>query len=447
MINDLTEKSGGLFIWVEIIIKFIVRGAPKEQLEYVLRGSGAGDMATLYQWILQMAFSSPSEKVIKAFRAVFSAVILATSPLHLVSIAHLLSIESCILEHICNRLQSVLDSRDVLRVNHQSFVDFLMDSNSCPSMFCIDRKQGHYDLTVACLQVMKLNLRFNICNLSSSYLHNSEVEDLALRVSQYIPSYLSYACGSWASHLKETPYDEVVLKEIKDFMHHRFLFWLEVLSLTRRVNHASGILRSLTNWMQTYKKYDPMAGDMEKFVATFAPVISQSTPHIYVSALPLSPRDSITRKQYTKLYSNMLIVSGGQKSWPAIQQVITTHTKLINAVTFSPDGRRIGSGSRDMAIIVWDAETGELVGEPMRGHNAPITSVAFSPDSKRIVSGSGDKTIRIWDVDTGKIVAKPLRGHEKGVTSVAFFSRWQAHCVWLLGQDNPNLGYRLGYFD
>ena len=40
------------------------------------------------------------------------------------------------------------------------------------------------------------------------------------------------------------------------------------------------------------------------------------------------------------------------------------------------------------------------------------TSVAFSPDGKRIVSGSADKTLRLWDAATGQPVGEPLRGHE-----------------------------------
>ncbi|KAJ7120365.1 hypothetical protein C8R44DRAFT_536505, partial [Mycena epipterygia] len=48
-------------------------------------------------------------------------------------------------------------------------------------------------------------------------------------------------------------------------------------------------------------------------------------------------------------------------------------------------------------VRVWDAQTGQPVGEPFIGHTGCVYSVAFSPDGTQIVSGSADNTIRIWD--------------------------------------------------
>lgn len=96
------------------------------------------------------------------------------------------------------------------------------------------------------------------------------------------------------------------------------------------------------------------------------------------------------------------------------------HEDQITSVAFSPDGKKLASGSFDDTIRLWDVLTGKPLGEPLRGHESTVQSVAFSPDGKTIASGSYDKTIRLWDAVTGKPLGEPLRGHENWVHGVAF---------------------------
>jgi WD40 repeat protein len=91
-------------------------------------------------------------------------------------------------------------------------------------------------------------------------------------------------------------------------------------------------------------------------------------------------------------------------------------TAKICSVAFSPDGRRISSGSSDGSVKVWDIETGAEV-TTLSGYRGS-SSFAFSPDGKRIASSSdGDITIR--DGATGEEVVT-LRGHNNNVPSMAF---------------------------
>jgi hypothetical protein len=76
------------------------------------------------------------------------------------------------------------------------------------------------------------------------------------------------------------------------------------------------------------------------------------------------------------------------------------HQASVYSVAFSPDGKRIVSGSADQMLRLWDAQTGKPIGEPLQGHQDRVYSVAFSPDGKRIVSGSWDGTMRLWNAPT-----------------------------------------------
>jgi DNA-binding beta-propeller fold protein YncE len=94
------------------------------------------------------------------------------------------------------------------------------------------------------------------------------------------------------------------------------------------------------------------------------------------------------------------------------------HASDVRSVAFSPDGKRLVSGSWDQTLKVWDVQTGQEA-LTLKGHTAFITSVAFSPDGKCVVSGSYDKTLNVWDTQTGQQTLT-LKGHTGSVSSVAF---------------------------
>ncbi|MCU0567407.1 MAG: serine/threonine protein kinase [Oculatellaceae cyanobacterium Prado106] len=93
------------------------------------------------------------------------------------------------------------------------------------------------------------------------------------------------------------------------------------------------------------------------------------------------------------------------------------HTAPIHALSLSPDGRILASGSLDKTVKLWDLTTGKLL-HTLTGHQAPVTSVALSQDGRTLVSGSGDRSIKIWDVETGQL-RHTLTEHIDEVTSVA----------------------------
>jgi WD40 repeat protein len=96
------------------------------------------------------------------------------------------------------------------------------------------------------------------------------------------------------------------------------------------------------------------------------------------------------------------------------------HKNYVTSLAFSPDAKRVVSGSWDMTIRIWNADTGQILFGPLKGHVGGVNCVAFAPDGGHIVSGSDDRTVRIWDAETEKIISTSLTGHADQVTTVAF---------------------------
>ena len=78
------------------------------------------------------------------------------------------------------------------------------------------------------------------------------------------------------------------------------------------------------------------------------------------------------------------------------------HANGVNAVGWSPDGKRIVSGSDDRTVQVWDAIAGGHV-LIYRGHSDVVFAVAWSPNGKRIASGGGPSISPILIVSAANV--------------------------------------------
>jgi WD40 repeat protein len=85
----------------------------------------------------------------------------------------------------------------------------------------------------------------------------------------------------------------------------------------------------------------------------------------------------------------------------------------LHRLAYSPDGTRLAAARAGIyqpgEVMVWDAKSGRQLLQ-LRGHGDMVNSVVFSPDGKRLATGSVDRTIKVWDVESGNQLLT-RRGH------------------------------------
>ena len=94
-------------------------------------------------------------------------------------------------------------------------------------------RDAHHQLAHSCLSLLLdpvSSLKFNICNLETSYLANKDVADLKSRVDKHISSALLYACRFWDDHLEHIDFETDLYRKLETFFNGQTSPWLRPLA-------------------------------------------------------------------------------------------------------------------------------------------------------------------------------------------------------------------------
>ena len=74
----------------------------------------------------------------------------------------------------------------------------------------------------------------------------------------------------------------------------------------------------------------------------------------------------------------------------------------MEAVVFSPTGKKLATTSWDRSVRVWDVASGHMISSV--GHEKSVMAIAFSPDGLHVASAGG--STRIWEASNGRMIAR-----------------------------------------
>ncbi|CCA76475.1 hypothetical protein PIIN_10468, partial [Serendipita indica DSM 11827] len=415
----LAEKANGLFIWASTACRMLssetTLDLPESIYDRLISVDQTGEIDDVYK----LVFERVDLRSYPAMSNMLALLLAAFEPLSIDDLDDMfknlgLKWSSRALVQNLGSVLSVDPSTNLIQFRHPTLVEYLRrcsfaSAPNKPNTLHLNVTKAHGQAASWCLKRLMSRtdgLKFNICQLESSFYLNREIPNLKARISRLIPKALRYASSHWLLHVAETDdtWRSMVKRELEQIIQApHVLYWMEVLSFTGGVPRAIAGLRAIGRHTGGEMWDKARMDQIRRFIMTFSVPIQESAPHIYISALPFAPIKSILHIEGAKRYRNLLRVTEGlEEMYSGLPSSLRGHESGVNSVEFSPDGSQIVSGSDDNTIRLWDAATGQAVGEPLRGHEGWVLAVAFSPDGSQIVSGSYDKTIRLWDVATGQ---------------------------------------------
>ncbi|CAE6431954.1 unnamed protein product [Rhizoctonia solani] len=255
-IKQLAKYAGKLFIYAATAVRYIrppgkARNS-RERLETVLAANTGSNRSlipidTLYSVILTTAIDEnqelePQEQEQERMLIVLWTAVCACEPVLISTIAAISGIGSkdkvvAALEPLGSVLH-ISDHNELVTTLHASFPDYILSRERSGRFACDIPKHNHL-LSKHCFELMEAQLRFNICNITSSFIPDSNISNLQDQIDANISEDLFYACRFWMDHLGLTevfnapalPTTDPLLRLLSDFLLQRLLFWMEVLNL------------------------------------------------------------------------------------------------------------------------------------------------------------------------------------------------------------------------
>jgi hypothetical protein len=274
-VDHIANRADGLFVFAATAVRYICslvpQVHPQKSVDFLLGGAHLTDIHSLYYTVVGEAIRIPDQEDLRGqdyynnVRRILRTIVLLLKPQSPWSLAKLLGMDVGDLRRTLHPLSAVIyfpSSGGTIKIYHLSFREFITSpiQNRRPDLLCGTKTQQG-EMASDILQVMETELKFNICDLPTSYLKNVDMPNIKQSIQANIPEHLQYACLFWADHVTAIPYNHKHGQAMEKFLLNKFLFWLETLSLLGTVGSAYQTLSKFISWAPGVIKF---TGSFEK---------------------------------------------------------------------------------------------------------------------------------------------------------------------------------------
>jgi hypothetical protein len=252
-LDILIERTGRLLIFAATVIKFVDndRFSAERRLRDILQrssesnaGNAFASVDQLYLNVLETASCQDQESMnvdmalSLRVRNLLGTLLLLQEPPSIATLAQLIDQPQDEVEQDVRSLSAVLlvisDNNNpraaIVRIFHPSFREFLLERCD-DSRFSINARRQQYSLSVRCLHILTVSLKYDICDIRNPTITHCEIAwpKLSVRIQKRISGATQYATQFWIKHI---------------------LHWIELVGILEKIPYIMSHLLETIGWMK-----------------------------------------------------------------------------------------------------------------------------------------------------------------------------------------------------
>ena len=288
-----------------------------------------------------------------------------------------------------------VDNQSRVQMVHQTARDFLLRPEN-PSEFAVQKKLGHKQLALACLQY-----------LNSQEMKGPRYRKLSVsRGAQERSPFASYACNSVFEHINYVPStDDDLLYALAEFLtSSNVLSWIEYIAEHSDLIKLIQAGKTLKTYLHRRSKHLSLLGkdvavlnswstDLNRLVTKFGKNLLSSPSSIYYSIPPFCPTDTALKRQFATTPRSIMVLGLSVTTWDDCLSTIGFKNDAPSAIGCSDKYFAIGLSSGKILIHMCSTcqETRTLQ------QHGTVRHLKFGTTGEVMVSSSL-KVIGVWDV-------------------------------------------------